>query len=59
MPLYLYFMGSWSLDSPRELSSADITNERFFSGVCSDVRGQMVAATKGAHADAALERLLT
>jgi hypothetical protein len=44
---------------PRELSSTDITNERFFSGVGSNVRRQVIASTEGSHADATLEGLLT
>ena len=42
-----------------EFSAAVVARERFLAGVRTYVRGEVVAATERAHADATLERLLS
>lgn len=42
----------------RELSAAHVTGERLLAGVRPDVRGEVVGAAEGPHADPALEGLL-
>lgn len=44
-----------SLVAPRKLASTEFARERLLAGVCADVCGEMVTATEGPHADAALE----
>lgn len=45
------------LVAARKLPAAGVAGEGLLSGVRAHVRGQVVAAAEGAHADAALERL--
>lgn len=47
------------LVAPGELPAADVAGERFFAGVRSDVRGEVVGSGEGPHAYPALKRLLT
>lgn len=44
-----------SLVAPCELASAELAREGLLAGVRTDVRREVVAATEGPHADAALE----
>lgn len=52
------FHVSSSLVGAGKASATGITSERFFTRVCSDVRGKMIGAGEISHTDATLERFL-
>jgi hypothetical protein len=58
-PLFeVHFGVALLLVAAREFASAHVARERFFAGVGSNVRRQVVRPREGPHTDPALERLL-